>query len=65
MFTDRREGGMRLLGRLPPLDPENTVVLALPRSGLPVADVIAEALGFHSISQLSGKSASRDSQSFP
>lgn len=41
MFTGRREGGMRLLERLSLLDPENTVVLALPRGGLPVADVIA------------------------
>ncbi|SHL51644.1 putative phosphoribosyl transferase [Roseovarius marisflavi] len=30
--------------RLPPLDPKATVVLALPRGGLPVADVIADAL---------------------
>ena len=45
MFTDRREAGQRLLNRLGPIDPENTVMLALPRGGLPVADVIAEALG--------------------
>jgi putative phosphoribosyl transferase len=45
MFTDRREAGQRLLNRLGPIDPENTVILALPRGGLPVADVIAEALG--------------------
>ena len=45
MFTDRREAGQRLLNRLGPLDPENTVILALPRGGLPVADVIAEASG--------------------
>lgn len=45
MFTDRREAGQRLLNRLGRLDPENTVILALPRGGLPVADVIAEALG--------------------
>lgn len=44
MFTDRREAGERLLNRLGQLDPENTVILALPRGGLPVADVIAEAL---------------------
>lgn len=43
MFTDRREAGQRLLNRLGQLDPENTVILALPRGGLPVADVIAEA----------------------
>jgi len=45
MFKDRREAGQRLLNRLGPLDPENTVILALPRGGLPVADVIAESLG--------------------
>lgn len=45
MFTDRREAGQRLLERLVQLDPKNTVILALPRGGLPVADVIADALG--------------------
>ncbi len=45
MFIDRREAGARLLRRLPPLDPKETVIVALPRGGLPVADVIAEALG--------------------
>jgi len=45
MFTDRREAGVELLRRLPKLDPEETVILALPRGGLPVADVIADALG--------------------
>ena len=44
MFSDRKDAGQRLLDRLPPLDPTTTVVLALPRGGLPVADVIAEAL---------------------
>jgi putative phosphoribosyl transferase len=43
MFTDRREAGQRLLKHLGQLDPENTVILALPRGGVPVADVIAEA----------------------
>ena len=41
MFTHRRETGQRLLNRLGQLDPQNTVILALPRGGLPVADVIA------------------------
>lgn len=45
MFIDRREAGLLLLEQLPPLDPKQTVVLALPRGGLPVADVIADALG--------------------
>lgn len=44
MFADRREAGRALLKRLGPLDPKNAVILALPRGGLPVADVIAEAL---------------------
>lgn len=44
MFTDRRDAGLRLLSRLPPFDPVYTVILALPRGGLPVADVIADAL---------------------
>ena len=44
MFTDRKEAGRKLLERLPPLDPKTTVILALPRGGLPVADVIADAL---------------------
>lgn len=45
MFADRQDAGSRLLERLPELDPEGTVVLALPRGGLPVADVIAKAIG--------------------
>ena len=44
MFTDRRDAGQKLLERLPPLDPARTVILALPRGGLPVAEVIADAL---------------------
>lgn len=44
MFRDRREAGERLLRRLPKLDADKTVIVALPRGGLPVADVIAEAL---------------------
>jgi len=45
MFADRRDAGQRLLRQLPDLDPRGTVILALPRGGLPVADVIAEAVG--------------------
>jgi putative phosphoribosyl transferase len=45
MFAERREAGEALLERIPKLDTENTVVLALPRGGLPVAEVIADALG--------------------
>lgn len=45
MFTDRTDAGRKLLENLPPLDPAGTVVLALPRGGVPVAEVIAEGLG--------------------
>jgi putative phosphoribosyl transferase len=45
MFTDRRDAGRRLLEHLPRLEPSETVIVALPRGGLPVAEVIAEALG--------------------
>ncbi|SFI53086.1 phosphoribosyltransferase [Albimonas pacifica] len=45
IFADRAQAGARLLARLPRLDPERTVVLALPRGGVPVAAVIAEGLG--------------------
>lgn len=43
MFADRADAARRLLDRLPPL-PADTVVIALPRGGLPLADVIATAL---------------------
>lgn len=45
MFTDRHDAGLQLYERLPPLDPEQTVVLALPRGGVPVAEEIARRLG--------------------
>jgi putative phosphoribosyl transferase len=45
MFADRREAGASLLAQLPDLDPAQTVVVALPRGGLPVAEVIAQARG--------------------
>ena len=45
VFMDRREAGDRLLPHLPTLDPDNSVIVALPRGGLPVADGIARALG--------------------
>ena len=44
-FKDRADAGHRLLAMLPPLDPADTVVIALPRGGVPVADVIAHAIG--------------------
>ncbi|PWJ20569.1 phosphoribosyltransferase [Jannaschia seohaensis] len=45
MFIDRKEAGERLLPRLQALDLDDVVVVALPRGGLPVADVVAEGLG--------------------
>lgn len=43
-FADRRDAGRRLLARMPRLDPRNTLVLALPRGGVPVAEEIAKPL---------------------
>ena len=45
MFQDRADAGAKLLAELPSLDPARTVVIALPRGGVPVAEVIADALG--------------------
>lgn len=45
MFVDREDAARKLVERLPPLDPENSVILSLPRGGVPVGDVIARALG--------------------
>jgi putative phosphoribosyl transferase len=44
-FTDRIEAGKRLAEQLPPVDPGNAVVVALPRGGVPVGAVIADQLG--------------------
>jgi putative phosphoribosyl transferase len=45
MFADRKEAGRALAVRLKGLDPETTVILALPRGGVPVAREVADALG--------------------
>jgi putative phosphoribosyl transferase len=45
LFADRRDAGRRLAGLCRPLvDAAHTVVLALPRGGVPVGDEIARAL---------------------
>lgn len=44
-FADRRAAGRALAGRLAGLAGPDTVILALPRGGLPVADEVARALG--------------------
>lgn len=44
VFRDRRDAGKRLLSRLPKLDADSAVVVALPRGGVPVAAEIARAL---------------------
>jgi putative phosphoribosyl transferase len=45
IFRDRRDAGRRLAARLEALRGEQPVVVGLPRGGLPVAAVVAEALG--------------------
>lgn len=43
-FCDRRDAGRQLLPLLPRLDREKSVVVALPRGGVPVAEEIARPL---------------------
>ena len=45
VFRDRAEAGRMLAERLSVPDPDNTVVIALPRGGLPVAAEIADRYG--------------------
>jgi predicted phosphoribosyltransferase len=44
-FRDRRHAALALAERLRPLGGERPVVLAIPRGGIPVAAVVADALG--------------------
>jgi putative phosphoribosyl transferase len=45
MFRNRTEAGRKLADRLVEIAPNDAVVLALPRGGVPVAAVVAAALG--------------------
>ena len=45
MLKDRADAGSKLMAKLPSLDPSETIVVALPRGGVPVAEVIADELG--------------------
>ncbi|MDP2122455.1 MAG: phosphoribosyltransferase [Hoeflea sp.] len=45
LFADRSQAGRMLVERLPDLDQASTVVVALPRGGVPVAREIARAFG--------------------
>ena len=45
MYRDRADAGEHLLERMPALDAAETVIFALPRGGVPVAEVVAEGLG--------------------
>lgn len=45
MFADRRQAGRMLTERIPDVDRKSSVVIALPRGGVPVAAEIALAFG--------------------
>ena len=45
VYDDRLDAARQLLDALPPLEGEDVVVLALPRGGVPIGSVIADALG--------------------
>ncbi len=45
MFADRHDAARQLLERLPKVDPADSVILALPRGGVPIGAVLAMARG--------------------
>ncbi len=45
IFENRRDAGRKLAGLLTHVEPENPIVLALPRGGVPVAAEVARLLG--------------------
>ena len=46
MFRDRIEAGIRLASRLKKFEKDDSIVLAVPRGGVPVAYAVARELGF-------------------
>lgn len=44
-FANRQDAGRQLCDRLPRLDPASSVVVALPRGGVPVGAVVAKCFG--------------------
>jgi predicted phosphoribosyltransferase len=44
MFKDRIDAGLRLSEKLQPFKNQNTVIMAIPRGGLPIGSIIAKAL---------------------
>lgn len=45
IFDDRADAGRQLAAALPPFDPTDTIVIALPRGGVPIAAAICDARG--------------------
>lgn len=45
IFRNRHDAARQLVKQLPPVEPENTIVLALPRGGVPIGVILAGELG--------------------
>ena len=45
LFENRIDAGIQLAEKLPELDPRSTIVVALPRGGVPIGAVIAQHIG--------------------